>query len=108
MTDGFLLKQYDVLVNGFDAVTYYAASPAKARVQAWRAYCNAYDCSFKRFIQISTVRKSSRPAPKGFGAKILVGGKPAFRVQHDGQYVHFVRPGETTLMLSHPLDVRTL
>jgi len=101
---GFLLKRYDVTVSGFPSHPYDAHSPGTARVKAWHAYCSYRHVSFKEFMQISVVRRGTDPT--GYGRPILVGGRPAFFVSSDAQYVRFVRPGETQTFFSHPLDVK--
>jgi hypothetical protein len=100
---GFLIKRYDVTVSGFPVHAYDAHSPAAARVKAWHSYCSYRHCSFKEFMTISTIRRGEDP--EGYGNPILVGGKQAFWVGADAQYVKFVLPGETQTFISHPLDV---
>ena len=46
----FLLRKYDVSVQGFSAHPYDANSPAQARVRAWYAYCSYRHVSFKEFM----------------------------------------------------------
>ncbi|OCJ05277.1 hypothetical protein A6U87_14835 [Rhizobium sp. AC44/96] len=99
---GFLLKKYDVAVQGFPAHPYDAHSPAAARVKAWHAYCSYRHCSFKEFMTISSIKRGVDP--EDYGRPIIVSGKPAFLVGRD-HYVRFVFPGETTVLNSHPLDV---
>jgi hypothetical protein len=100
----FLLRTYEVLVNGFAYWgRYEGASPGQARAKAWHAYCSYRWVSFREFLSISTLRRATDA--DGFGRQITVGGAPAHWVGHNGQYVRFVRPGETTVLLSHPLDV---
>jgi hypothetical protein len=100
---GFLLRKYDVTVQGFSAHAYDANSPAQARVRAWYAYCSYRHVSFKEFMKISSVRRGSDP--EGYGQPILVSGKPAFLVSRDAHTVRFVRPDDTQVLNSHPLDV---
>lgn len=99
----FLLKRYDVSVSGFPPHGYDAPSPGAARVKAWHSYCSYRHVSFKEFMQISVVRRGK--APEGYGRKILVSGSEAFFVCNSGHEVRFVKPGETTVYNSHPMDV---
>lgn len=99
----FLLKSYSVAVEGFSPYIYEAATPGKARSLAWQSYRSYRDISFREFLSISTICRAADP--KGFGRPIVVGGAPAYWVGWNGQYVRFVRPGATTTLLSHPLDV---
>lgn len=92
-----------VKVDGFPAYAYLAASPAKARTDAWRSYCSYVVVSFRTFLQISTIRRGG-DHPR-LGQPIVVGGQPAFWCGFNGQYVMFVRPNAETIFLSHPLDV---
>lgn len=100
-----LLKAYSVTVDGFMPITYYAASPGKARAAAFRHYRSSYtECTFHRFLYLSTVHRTE-PEPE-FGEPIYIEGKPAFRVPiPEGHYVGFVWPGETIILRSHPRDV---
>lgn len=101
-----IVRPYLVLVDGFyDGSPCVAGSPGKARAAFWRDYNCAYDCSFKRFLQISRVIRLE-PAPHLFGLPITVCGAPAYRTGMQGQYVQFVRPGGDVLLLSHPADVK--
>lgn len=102
----FLLKRYDVTVRGFTVHHYDAHSPGAARVQAWHSYCSYRQVSFKEFMTLSVVRRGADL--EGYGRPILVGGAEAFYVGQHGDYVRFVRPGETTVVHSHPLDVKEL
>jgi hypothetical protein len=99
----FLLKTYEVSVYGFNWHRYEGATPAQARVSAWHAYCCYRHVAFREFLTISRLRRVADP--KGFGRPIVVGGQPAHWVRFNGQYVEFVRPNETEIYLSHPLDV---
>lgn len=100
----FLLKSYEVQVEGFPGWTRNeGASPGQARAKAWQAYCSYRDVPFREFLKISTIRRCADP--EGFGRPIIVGGKPAHWVGFNGQYVRFVRPDESVVMLSHPADV---
>lgn len=101
----FLLKRYEVSVKGFGPAYYDAASPGKARAQAWGAYCSYQAIPFKEFLRISSVRRSSI-IPEGYGRPILVGGKPAYFVSDTGHYIRFARDDELHAFLSHPLDVQ--
>ena len=101
---GFLLRPFTVEVQGFGAFAYPAPTRGKALSEAWQDYRICDDCTFKRFMQIARVRLSQR-APR-FGEPIEVAGSPAFYVGERGQYVRFVRPGETVTFLSHPADVK--
>lgn len=100
------IRTYAVNVAGFPTAMYSARSAGKARARAWRDYSSAYDASFKRFLQISTVRRVADPP--GVGRRILVGGKPATVVIGHGQYVHFMRDDSDVIVCSHPLDVTPL
>lgn len=99
----FILKTYAVTVEGFPAYNYEAATPGQARAKAWQAYCSYRHVPFREFLTISTIRRCADAG--GFGRPINVGGKPAHWVSFNGQYVRFVRPSESVIMLSHPNDV---
>lgn len=101
----FLLKTYSVSVDGFPPYDYEGATPAQAQVKAWHAYCSYRYVTFREFLKISTIRRGVDS--EGFGRPIVVSGDPAYFVGGDVQrgYVRFVRPGETQVLLSHPLDV---
>jgi hypothetical protein len=99
----FMLKTYAVTVEGFPAYNYEAATPAQARSSAWHSYRNYRDVPFREFLRISSIRRADDP--QGFGRLITVGGLPAHWVGWNGQYVRFVRPDSTVIVLSHPADV---
>ncbi|UXO93806.1 hypothetical protein Pan1_91 [Pseudanabaena phage Pan1] len=102
----FVLKCFAVLVNGFpNEQIFYARDAARARARAWESYRSYADIPFKRFLQISTIRRAEPPRAD-FGKKIMVADLPAYFVNSDGHYVWFVRPGKDQIMLSHPLDVK--
>lgn len=102
----FRIKQYVVAVNGYIDHTYYAASPGRARAQAWRLYqCADPNCTFRDFLRRSAARRSHDQTPPRFGEAIMVAGAPAYWIRSDGHYVWFVRPGQETILLSHPNDV---
>lgn len=107
MSNGFMLKPFVVSVDGFGQSVYPAASRGKALAAAWRSYTSCYNsATFKDFLKIARARQGESPAR--FGDAIKVGGMPAFYVGENGQYVRFVRPGETEIYLSHPADVAAL
>lgn len=103
MATEFIVRTYSVKVEGFPKHQYLAATPARARVRAWWAYCAYRHVSFREFLMISTLRRiDDRP---GLGKPIMVGGLPAFWVGDDRQYIHFVRPHSDVIIYSHPNDV---
>ena len=100
----FLIKRWECIVNGHAPVTILAASRGKARAKAWRSYTNAFNCTFKRFIQISTVRRD-HATPAHFGAPITVSGAPAFFIAHaGGNSLKFALPDSDGVSLTHELD----
>lgn len=102
-----MLKPFTVEVSGFGAFAYPAASRGRALAEAWGDYVGCYNrATFKDFLRIARVRKADHGAR--FGEPITVAGQPAFYVGERGQYVRFVRPGETQTFLSHPADVAAL
>ncbi|WP_027037897.1 hypothetical protein [Mesorhizobium ciceri] len=104
----FRLKMYNVKVKGFPVSAFPAATPSKARAEAWRQYTHAYDVSFREFLKVSTIARID-PPPR-FGEEITVSGERAFLVTGypGGQYVAFARPNSDQILLSHPLDVSAL
>lgn len=102
------LRPYSVSVIGFDAVTYFAATPGKARAQGWRSYCNYREVPFREFLQVSVVRRGVAPAE--FGKEVLVAGLPAFLVAFAayGNCHYFVRPDSDLVLLAHENDFEGL
>ena len=98
-----IIKPWRVTVPGYGEDTYFAASRGKALADAWNS--SAFlDWSFKDFLVRGA--KAVREEPSGrFGEHIEVGGKPAYLVSYDRQYIQFVRPDSDVIMNSHPLDV---
>lgn len=100
----FLLKTYDVNVQGFwQTHQYLASTPAKARVKAWHSYCSYHAIPFGEFLKISTIKRGTDQP--GVGRPIIVGGLPAHWCGFNGQYVVFCRPDEEQTFMSHPSDV---
>lgn len=89
----------------FDDATHVwlARSRGKALVLCWESYRSYRDISFREFLR--TARATTGVAHERFGEAIQVGGKPAFLVSLDNQYIQFVRPGSDVILNSHPLDV---
>lgn len=101
---GVIVRPFKVSVSGFPDATYMAVSRQKAIAMAWRDIQTCgYSYSFKDFLKVATATQDA-PAPH-FGTPITVGGKPAFFVSCNRQYVQFVRPDSDTILNSHPYDV---
>lgn len=99
------IRPYSVKVNGFPAYTFFAASPGKARAEAWRSYGNYSSATtFGEFLKISRVTRAA--APSEFGREVIVAGRPAYLValSTHGNNHHFVRPDSDTVMLAHEAD----
>ncbi|MEX3008968.1 hypothetical protein [Hoeflea sp. TYP-13] len=60
------MKTYEVKVNGFPPVCKSAVSASAARADAWRDFTECYDCTFREFLSISTVRRCDVPAKDGY------------------------------------------
>ena len=104
MVGDFVLRSYQVDVDGFPPALFHGSSAGQARARAWRAWSSAWNGPFKEFLKISSVRRCGDPPD--FGTPILVGGKAAFQAgAKRGNQVPFVRPGCDIIMLSHELDV---
>ena len=103
-----LVKPWIVEVANFDPVVYYAHSPGAARAECWRGYTVCHDIPFSRFLLISRVRKGV--PGDGYGDKIFVQGKPAYRIPHvfpPNLNVRFCWPNDKRVLISHPRDVST-
>ena len=100
----FLIKRWTAQVNGHADVIILASTRGKAFAECWRRYTSAYDCTFKRFIQIARVTRN-HDIPPHFSASITVDGEPAFFIEHaGGNSLHFSRPGSDVVSLTHRLD----
>jgi hypothetical protein len=103
VTGSFLLKSWDVTVEGYGTERVVASSRGKALAKAWR--CDAFGrLTFGDFLKIATAFKALL-VPADFGEPILVQGRPAFRVGKYGNYVSFVWPDQENVLHSHPSDV---
>lgn len=107
------LATYAVKVEGFDEKTYSALSAAQARAECWRDYTSAFDISFKDFLKISRVRKSSVPPRDGYDyVRRAYGIDPKIRQRvrlvDEGSYTgregEVAFPGETTAHVHVLLD----
>lgn len=101
---GFLLKAYRVTVEGFPGYLYYTTTYGRALAEAWRSYCSYREVSYREFLRIARGWRED-PMRPDFGLPITVGGKPAFFVDSNNQYVQFTRPGCTDYFNAHPFDV---
>lgn len=100
----FVLKAYEVKVDGYPSALYEGRTPGQARAKAWRDYSEARGTTFGEFM--SLCRVSRAVPPENFGQPIMVSGIPAYRcLGMYGQYVRFARDDSDVVMLSHPLDV---
>lgn len=100
---GLLIKRWDVTVFGYGTGAYYAVSRGRALADAWRSAA-FYDWTFKRFLREARAR-AAEPASPRFGEPITVGGKPAFFIESNRQYVRFAYAGSDHVSNAHPYDV---
>lgn len=102
------IRTYEVTLRGWPPHPYSARSPAKARVQCWRAY-SAYDdrCDFKSFLKlVQSVRVVADPP--GIGERILVCGRPATRVLggiKSGRANYFMWDDGDEILTAHPSEI---
>jgi len=61
------VRTFEVTVRGFPPNTYSASSAGRARADAWRSFSEAFECTFRDFLRISTVRSCGVPADDGYG-----------------------------------------
>lgn len=103
VAEGFVVKSWEVTVPGYGSGRYIAKTRGKALADAWRcdAFCGS---TFGEFIRHARCRRYPVDHPS-FGDPITVGGKPAFYLDSNGQYVQFVYPGGDVVLNSHPFDV---
>jgi hypothetical protein len=105
VSGGFILKGWSVKVRDFPESTYYASTRGKALSSAWSDFTSAYECTFGQFLKIvRCVRRTGADHPR-LGEPITVGGKPAFWVGCNRQYIQFVYDGDDIILSSHPYDV---
>jgi hypothetical protein len=99
--EGFKLRRYEVTVGRWGAGIFLATSRGKALADAWRS--DAFEgYTFGEFLKMAHCRLTGfqiKPIP------ITVEGRPAFKVDHDSQYVQFVYPDGEFVLNAHPLDV---
>lgn len=99
----FLIKRWCVSVDGYGTGHYEAASRGKALADAWS--CDALShVTFGQFLKMARCSRDHDLPPR-WGQPITVGGKPAFFVENNRQYVRFAYPGQLHVMNSHPYDV---
>jgi hypothetical protein len=100
-----IIRPYIVSVSGFGELTWFARSRGKALAEAWRSFCSYRDdVGFGDFLKMARCIGVG-PKAERFGEEITVGGKSAYWVSCDRQYIQFVRPGSDQILNSHPLDV---
>lgn len=119
---------YEVTVAGFPPIEYSAATPAKARAMAWGDYTHAYECTFKDFLKISTVRRCGVPEDDGYGyvrsaygVDVAIGDRVTIvnegsmsgrvgEVIYPGRrtaYVRLVLDGSDEPVNVHPMNIKT-
>ncbi len=60
------MRTYEVSVSGYGSSVYTGDTPAQARAAAWREFQSAYECTFKAFLKMSSVRKIEMPPSAGY------------------------------------------
>jgi hypothetical protein len=103
----FIAKTYEVRVEGWQWMKFVAASAARARTVAWRAYCAFDAISYREFLGKSRVRVAAASHPD-FGLPVMIGGERGYLVSGDGNaggHVAFVRDDSDVILYSHPADV---
>jgi hypothetical protein len=101
-----ILKKFEVSVAGYGSATFFAKDKNQARARAFRSLQGENDAiTFKRFLQIvGTIEQ--KEMPHGFGAPILVNGKPAHFLEHaGGNSIRFCYPDSDQMLIVHELDV---
>lgn len=98
------VKAYQIYVDGygFGANPIYARSRGKALADTWRGEPFGH-LTFKQFLQKS--KATVCDAHPRFGERITVNGDEGYIVYLDRQYIHFVKPDNSTIYCTHPLDV---
>lgn len=99
----FLIKRWCVSVDGYGTARYEAGSRGKAMSDAWS--CDAFShVTFGQFMKMARCVRDHDLPPR-WGDPIIVGGKPAFFVENNQQYVRFAYPGVAHVSNAHPYDV---
>jgi len=99
----FIIKRWCVAVSGYGTGRYDAASRGKAIADAWR--CDAFGhLRFGEFLKIVHCWRD-HDVPARWGDPIVVGGKPAFFLENNSQYVRFTYPDSAIVSNAHPYDV---
>jgi len=99
----FLIKRWCVSVDGYGTGYYEAASRGKALANAWS--CDAFNnVTFGQFMRMARCTREINLPPR-WGDRIVVGGKDAFFVENNRQYVRFAYPDQTVVSNAHPYDV---
>lgn len=103
MSEGFILKRWDVTVVGYGSGFFAATSRGKALADAWR--CDAFSgWTFAQFLKRANCIRM-KEVTEFWGIPITIGGKPAFFVDSNKAYVQFVYPGKDLVLSAHPLEV---
>ncbi len=100
---GFEIKRWRVEVSGYGTAHYEQPSRGMALSHAWA--CDAFGhLTFGDFLKIARCRRET-DLPARWGDPITVGGKPAFFVENNRQYVRFAYPGSKHVSNAHPYEV---
>jgi len=103
--EALAVKPFYVDADGFGRYVYFARSRGQAFAKAFGDFGSLRDeATFKDFLRIARVRGCPDRSER-FGEAITVCGEPAFYVDHNSQYIQFVRPHSDVILSAHPLDV---
>lgn len=97
------IKTIEVTVTGHAPVLFSDRSVSAAFAQAWQAYCSAYDCTFRHFMQIA--RRVTVPNPAGVGEPIRVLGRNAWTLESRKHTTRFLYDGERVIMTAHHSEI---
>lgn len=98
-----IIKPFRVSVAGYGDYTYFTSTRGKALSKAFGDFGSISDIPFKEFLKIARAVKGV--PTENFGTPITVGGKSAYFVSSNRQYVQFVRDDSAVILNSHPYDV---
>jgi hypothetical protein len=99
----FIIKSWAVTVYGCTQGSVFAKARGAALADIWR--CDAFGhLTFGEFLKVARCRRDTEHAER-WGEHITVGGRPAFMVGLNSQYIQFAYEDGDQVFNTHPLDV---
>jgi hypothetical protein len=97
------IRTYAISLDRFGTTFYSARSPSKARAQCYRAFCSAYQVSFKEFLKLRpSVRVTDNPP---YFRRAVIAGRPGTIIYSPHKGIRFMRDDSDEIFSAHPSEI---